>query len=74
MKKKIAVLGLLMLITAPLFADYNKKIKELQYEKEELQSYYERKEKELQDITMKIHEIDTELAELINGGQTKKSY
>ncbi len=74
MKKSMLILSLLMLVATPLFADNDRKIRELQREKEDLQASYQHKVQEMKDISIRMHEIDTEIAELAKDARNKKSY
>jgi hypothetical protein len=62
--KKIVFILIFMLVAGPVFArdaSNTKRIIRLQEDRRSLSAAYERKQQELSEITLKIHEIDSRL-------------
>lgn len=62
----VSTAAALVFFTSSIYAaDSNaRKLKELQERKKDLSAAYQNKQKELSEITLKIHEIDDQIAQL----------
>ena len=64
MKKRSLIILFLALSATPVLAGGDKKIRALLRQREELQAAYQRDEQDIKDISIRIHDIDTELQAL----------
>lgn len=67
MKNRLTIIGLLIILmmgVGPAFADNSKKTKDLLYEKNRLSAAYIQKQREMNELTLKIHDVDSELEKL----------